>query len=141
MPNFPLLRTVVSFINPESGPANSSSHDGRLQCKFVVIADAERLYLVVGPIKEFPYHANLVERFCNGRGILTAWVGKPDLVDILDSTVRIKGGGLLKIDGNRKAINLGGVSRAYGRFLPEDLDGLLEADPFFAGYDISISTE
>ena len=47
--------------------------------KFMLISEVDTMYLVLGPVSEFGYHADLVECFCSRRGIVSAWVKKPDV--------------------------------------------------------------
>ena len=63
-----------------------------INCKFVVIKNDQHYALIMGPLTEFPYHANLVKYFCNHFDIPSGWIKKPDMYDILDKHYHINGG-------------------------------------------------
>lgn len=130
---------VIDYTEDSSTETEATSGGGSLGCKFVLAARADCLYLLVGPLTKFRYHANLVERFCDERGIASAWLQKPDVLQVVDADVRILGGGHLEIDRKRRRMKFHGVSRAYGVFNPRDLTELIKNETFFAGYSVSFS--
>ncbi len=128
---------VVSYIDNGSPAAERGSGQTRLNCKFVLIAHSECLHFVVGPVTKYRYHANLVDQFCNEHSIASAWLQKPDVLEILEGGARILGGGYLQIDEARRRMKLYGVSRAYGVFNARELAELTRKAPFFHGYRTS----
>ena len=82
--------------------------------KFVLITDGQTWHLVVGSVTGYRYHANLVDAFCTGHAIPTAWLKKPDQVEILESRVRVLGGGWIEAAPSRGSVVLHGYSKAYG---------------------------
>ena len=87
-----------------------------LTCKFVTLLVDGTPHLVVGLVTEFPYHANLIDRFCGERNIASGWEHKPDLVEIYDAGVQTHGGGWMRIDPVNKSIKIYGRSTAYGTY-------------------------
>ncbi|MCP4683975.1 MAG: hypothetical protein GY867_00875 [bacterium] len=130
---------VVDYTN--NSDSNRDKHAGRktLHCKFVLIARSDRLHFVVGAVAEYTYHANLVEKFCDERSIASAWLQKPDVLEVVEAGVRVLGGGHLQIDEVRQRMKLFGVSKAYGVFHARDVSDLAQKDPFFTGYKVSFS--
>lgn len=127
--------SVVSFISDNG----SSPHAGPITCKFVVVDDAEQRHLVLGPVADFPYHANLVAKFCDDRQLAYGWQQRPDLVAVFDPAVKIRGGGMLEIDVDNSLARFYGASRAYGYFRRADVERLTSGTPLFAGYEIAFS--
>lgn len=92
------------------------ARDGRIRCKFVLMRAEAVNIMVVGLVDTYPYHANLVEKYCDVEGIASHWLRKPDQVEILDRCHCVAGGGWLELnftDGQMKAY---GYSTAYGPF-------------------------
>jgi hypothetical protein len=123
---------VVNLIDPGSVQAPSQKKDGKLSCKFVVIERDEILHLVLGLVSDFPYHANLVDRFCTANEIPSCWVKKPDLVEVYDNSVSIRGGGYLEITPHKNTVSFSGYSTAYGRYEPADVRLVAETHDFFS---------
>jgi hypothetical protein len=134
-----MRKSVINLVPEECLAVNSSSGKSKIFCKFILIASADCLHLVFGPITDFPYHATLIERFCDSRAIPAVWARKPDMVEIHDPSVRIRGGGTLEINSPDRSARFSGASRAYGHFSPLELDDLVRSDPFFAGYRVTIA--
>ncbi|MBA4373341.1 MAG: hypothetical protein C0402_10845 [Thermodesulfovibrio sp.] len=93
--------------------------------KFVQIRDrgSDREYVVLSPAKLSLYHANIVERFCGLRELDGHWNSGKTAYEIVDPSWHIVGGGRWVIDSEKKTLELGSSSQAYGRF---DLVGLEE---------------
>lgn len=126
---------VVSYIEE----AAESTENDTLHCKFVLIVWSNCLHFVVGPIADFKYHANLVERFCNERSVPTAWLQKPDVLEVVEAGVRVLGGGHVEINRARRRMKCYGVSKAYGVFNAQDMSELIRNDPFFADCRVSFA--
>ena len=129
---------IVDFSDGSEISAVGEAHDKPLVCKMMVIAVSETIHLVLGPVSEFGYHADLVDRFCSQRDIAAAWVRKPDIVEILQQDVQIRGGGWMKIDRSNSLIEIYGGSTAYGRFDKEMLKLLVDREPFFSSSRVRI---
>ena len=93
---------------------------------------------MLGSVSEFGYHANLVDRFCSQQGTAAAWVRKPDLVEVLDPDVAVRGGGWMKLDPSTSSVEIYGGSTAYGRFDPEMVGALVDREPFFRDKQVVI---
>ena len=130
---------VVSFVPEQEAHRGSRVETRTLICKFVLIRRADCLHFVVGPVADFRYHADLVERFCNHESIPATWVQRPDVMEVLDSEVQMKGGGVLEINYGNHTMELSGMSKAYGGFQAGDLADFVKTDPFFAGYRVTVS--
>ena len=106
--------------------------------KFVIIDTSEGRHLVLGPISEFKYHAWLVKRFCEQNGLACLTVKKPDLVEVLDKTATVRGGGRMRCDRIAAAVSFFDLSRAYGAFSGRDLGDILSRSGLFAGMSLRI---
>lgn len=109
-----------------------------VSCKFILIAQDGKLYLVFGAVAVYPYHANLVGQFCQDKAITHDWVKRPDVVRIQDASYRILGGGHLEIDAARRKIKFSGSSKAYGYFRVEDVRLAASQSPLFAEFSVQI---
>jgi hypothetical protein len=133
------MKNVVCNLAPtHDGPFDSAESEGRQTWKFVVITTEEGAHLVTGPVSIYPYHAHLVDRFCQEREIASSWIKKPDVVEVLDLAVEIRGGGQILIDPAAKRMKIYGRSSAYGTYSKADLEQGLLADPFFHGFTLEI---
>jgi hypothetical protein len=108
--------------------------------KFMLISEADSTHLVLGPVSEFAYHASLVDSFCARRGLASAWVKKPDLVEVYAAQVRLLGGGWMKVHSDGGGIDIYGRSTAYGRFKEDAVRDIASTDPFFAGTTVRIES-
>lgn len=129
---------IVDFSDGSETLDVGEEHDKPLVCKMMVIAVSGTIHLVFGPVSEFGYHANLVDRFCSQRDIAAAWVRRPDIVEILEKDVKLHGGGWMKIDRSKSLIEIYGRSTAYGRFDKEQLKSLVKREPFFSNSRVRI---
>lgn len=111
---------------------------GRLTCKFMLIRFQERTWLVFGPLQRYPYHANLVSRFCSEFRIACAYERHPDICEIYDPEVETRGGGYLEIDPARRKVVASGRSTAYGAFEKRELAAVLGSGGIFEGYRADI---
>jgi hypothetical protein len=124
------LAPTHDFHNDEAVP------DVRQAWKFVIIVTPEASHLVAGPVSVYPYHAHLVDQFCIRHEIPSAWVKKPDFVEVLDPDVTVRGGGHILIDLAGRRMRIYGRSTAYGGFQPADLEQGLLSDAFFHGFEV-----
>lgn len=105
--------------------------------KFIIIKYSGELIMICGLLAEFPYHANLVERYCTDNEVASIWTKRPDVHEIFDSDYAVQGGGWIEVDHASKHLKLFGKSTAYGACKLGDLNDLITSDPTFAGYDVT----
>ena len=119
-------------------PLASLSEPIRILCKFVILDYRERLYLIYGPVSEYPYHANLLEQFCREQGIPNSWASKPTMLNLFDKETKIRGGGYAEISTGAREVKFGGHSTAYGRFVRADLETILAQHSLVDGFSTVI---
>jgi hypothetical protein len=105
--------------------------------KFIQIRNGDTLYLILSPKGFTKYHANIIERFCTGRGIAGSYDAKREIFTISDHKWQIIGGGRFERDTNKKTIKLYDNSMAYGKFEATGLKESLAGLPDFSGYTIT----
>ena len=69
--------------------------DERTVCKFLLIRHNGRVDLVCGPVKEYTYHAMLLDRYCRDNEIAASWVKQREYLEVYDSALEVRGGGWL----------------------------------------------
>ncbi len=106
--------------------------------KFVLISEPDRLWLVLGPISAFAYHANLVDRFCRDHQILSSWVRPRDLVEIHDREIKVLGGGFVEINPAKGETRFAGSSKAYGACPELELRRVVAHHPRFTSQTVRI---
>ena len=126
-------RVHVLFYGGEDDLAPNSL-DGSLACKFLLVSSDGCLYLLFGPLGEFPYHAGLLNRFCQEQEIASSWVKRPDLLEILDENCEVRGGGYLELDRTLRTVCVSGQSTAYGGFRQREINRILKGHPFFSEF-------
>ncbi len=110
------------------------SQDGRLACKFLLVSNDGCLYLLFGPLAEYPYHAGLLDRFCKEQQIASSWVKRPDLLEVFDESCEVRGGGYLELDQAQRTVCVRGQSKAYGGLRQADLNRILCKHPMFSEF-------
>ena len=131
----------MGMINLDRGGSSDLGGltDGRpSDWKFVIIDTADTRYLVLGPVSKYRYHAGIVNRFCELRGVACHTVKKPALVEILDKAVTVRGGGRVRFDEALKTLVFFDTSSAYGGFSERDLREILHAVKLFDGMAVRI---
>lgn len=131
-----LTPAVYNLIDPADIETVRRIKGAKLACKFVVIEQGGVLHLVFGLVTEYPYHANLIDRFCEDSEIATGWIKKPDLVEVYDDSVSIRGGGYIDFDPHKNIARFSGYSTAYGSYDLSDVRLVTDSDEFFAGYSV-----
>ncbi len=106
--------------------------------KFVIIEATDARYLVLGPVARYKYHAGLVKRFCELQGVACLTVKKPDLVEVVERGVRIRGGGRVRFDKPSGVVHFFDSSRAYGQFDRDELTEILGSSDFLEGLSVQI---
>lgn len=130
-----MKKNVVNLSDKQSREAGGQPKV-TITCKFILLAANDSEFLILGDLSEFPYHANLLERFCDLRSIPVAWRRKPDIVEILGRDVRMLGGGWLKMSALSRKIRFYGESKVYGPFAKGELTGILSQTSDFRGWSI-----
>lgn len=120
-------------------PKQLESEDKVVPCKFVVIDNGTRHWLLFGTMLEFPYHANLVERFCTTHQLTYQWRPARDKVDITDSSYCVKGGGFAEVDPRSKVVRFSGSSKAYGSIPSAGLRQMLKGQIVLPGFKARLS--
>ncbi len=110
----------------------------RLTGKFVQIRNGETEYLIFATKDVAPYHADLLEKFCEERGIPGMYVKERKRYDIHDPDWVIVGGGKFEIDKGKKSVLLYDDSMAYGRFAQKGLREKIQSTRELAGYTVKI---
>ena len=126
------IDSSIIDLTPDSSPREN----GRRNCKFIIIEYQDKLHLVFGDVSTHKYHANLLYEFCNRHGIAVDWVHEPDLLEPLDSSIDILGGGFLELNVVEQKATFSGASKAYGPFHLHQLEAILTASPQFASMTI-----
>ncbi|MBF0542343.1 MAG: hypothetical protein HQK91_12940 [Nitrospirae bacterium] len=104
--------------------------------KFVHILSPESEYLIFSPKLLSPYHADIVERFCNQHEI-DGYYDKGQYVYIIhDNRWKVLGGGKWLMDDREMVLNLFDDSKAYGKFDSIGMVDKITSDIRFSGYKI-----
>jgi hypothetical protein len=111
----------------------------RYRGKFVQlkhVTDGE--FIIFSPLAICSYHAQIVERFCLKREPQWEFEMNPkgDDGQCLEEGVSIEGGGFYEIIVEKKRLNLGGASQAYGPYNNYGLDEKLKTLDQFKDYVI-----
>lgn len=136
-----MLKTIILNLlksKISAGKTGGASQE-KIVCKFVLIRRDDELYLVFGLVSEYPYHANLVELFCNRFDIPSSWAKKPDMMEVFDENCTVNGGGWLEIDRASSRIRFYSRSTAYGRFSRPELNQVLTDQRLFSDYQVTVS--
>lgn len=125
------------FVNLLPEARKEESHDNQI-CKFIIVRQNGLCCLVAGRVEEYPYHANLVYRFCVERGIPSRWERKPDLLTVFDEETEIQGGGWMEINQSDRSLRIYGHSKAYGRFPANEVNRIIITDSFFEPFSVTV---
>lgn len=137
-PSFEFINLLPDILFNIEGVKLSTSGTEKLSCKYVVIQQNGARFLVLGNVAEYPYHANLVNHFCQMRQIACAWERKPDLVEVYDSETKVLGGGWMEIKPGDDKMRIYGSSTAYGPFSIREIGAFIESDPFFHQFKVTV---
>ncbi len=118
-----------TFVNSPKRSAN----------KFVILKNCDELLLITGEINRFPYHAKLLEWYCNKYNLTFSWMHKPDFLEIYENDYSICGGGYIKFHLDKNEYEFYGFSTAYGRFENKKLNYIIDHSPVLNTARISIS--
>ena len=130
--------TVIDLLGESKIFQETKNHKAALECKFVLLSAINEIILLLGPLREYPYHAKLVEYFCKQYAIPSGWERCPDLYEIYGSPYRVSGGGWFRFDFGKSIITAKGNSTAYGRFHSQKLKDALDTAQFVNGLQVEI---
>ena len=111
---------------------------GKATGKFVQLRAASAEYFVFAPLEVCRYHADILERFCNKRGIPGIYHDTEKRYEILDDAWSVIGGGKYILDTAQRHIRLFGNSMAYGNFDRSGMKKKILSSRKFSGYDVLI---
>jgi hypothetical protein len=106
--------------------------------KFIQVRSGPTTYVVFSPKAYTKYHAHVLERFCQDKGLEGAWDTAGERFTVTDRAWEVLGGGKFDLDTKRRMLRLYGDSMAYGRFDERGLRDALASLPGLAGYAIII---
>jgi hypothetical protein len=84
--------------------------------KFMLVERSGTIYLIMGAIGVYEYHADLLAKFCTDHQLAYHWVGRPANLAIGDTSVKLHGGGWVQVDPEAKQVTFSGRSTAYGGY-------------------------
>jgi len=132
------MRTTVIDCSRSPGPGYPAPEPVR-KGKFVQIWQGDAAeYFVCAPRALATYHANLVQRFLDERGVAGRYNEKRDTFWHDDERWVVLGGGHFTLDTQARTLWLSGASMAYGTFEPAGLAERLAASVVLAGYEITV---
>ena len=109
-----------------------------INCKFVLLSNNYNIILIFGDLFRHPYHADILEFYCNSQTINSGWKKKPDEYEIYDSTITILGGGWMDFNPISKNVTIFGQSTAYGKYNHDILFELFQNSKNLNGFNFSI---
>ena len=132
---------TIIFYKKRGFTSRQSSRDvthEKITGKFVQLRSASKEFLVFAPLDLFRYHADILERFCNQRGITGIYLDTEKRYEILDSDWSVIGGGKFMVDTTQRNIRLFDNSMAYGKFNRRGMRGKILSSGRFSGYHVQI---
>lgn len=113
-------------------------HKRNINCKFILLKKEYNIVLIIGDLYRHPYHANLLQYYCNTYNIPSGWNKKPDLYEIYESSWIVLGGGWMDLNPTDKSAVIFGQSTVYGKYDSEILNKLFWKSNNLIGYIFSI---
>ncbi len=129
---------IVDYGEPSGKGLNLLSDGQSAAWKFLIVENHVALFFLVGPLAEYPYHANLLDAFCADREIPAHWENKPDLLKLDDNNFSVRGGGWIQFDPNRNRLVFSGRSTAYGEFESELVREVVGSNSLFQHHETII---
>lgn len=130
--------TTIDLLKDTKVFKHSTELETKLECKFVILSSPIEHFLIYGPLHQYNYHAQLVEKLCFEQKIDAGWQKLPDIFKINDKTVQIKGGGWLQFDFFHKKLTAMSLSTAYGRFDESIFELFIESNQFPKDFTVHI---
>ena len=112
------------------GILSGTQSEKTVTSKFVLIERNSDLSLVIGKIAVYPYHANLVAKFCEMFDVPSFWERHPDMHTISDNGYIISGG-YFEFKSATESALFCGASTAYGPYNSPKLQQAVKLLPFF----------
>ena len=114
-----------TFIISPKRPAN----------KFVILKNSDLLIFITGKIDKFPYHAQLIEWFCNKNNLAFSWSHKPDFLEIYEYDYSIWGGGYVNFNQDKQKYEFYGfyhrirekLEQFWGRNIQDQADKMMKS--------------
>ena len=106
--------------------------------KFVQMQNDSAENLVFSPKEVSRYHADIVGRFCDERGISGVYNNALKRFDIHDHEWAVTGGGKFERDRIKKQLRLYDDSMAYGKFNGQGLKEKILSVSAFSGYKVRL---
>ena len=125
---------TTATMNLIDEPTGDMANLTNVVCKFVLVRWKDCIFLVIGPVAQFPYHANLLEKFCDSNQLPCSWASRPTLLEVYDQALQVRGGGWAEVQPKLKKIIFKGRSTAYGKFVRDDLQAVLEQHHLCDGF-------
>lgn len=106
--------------------------------KFVLVNSDKDEFLILSPKELTPYHADIVQRFSEEKGLAGTFHKPQKRFDIEEPGWAVNGGGKFEIDVAIKTLRFYDNSMAYGRFEAKALMENVESVKELSGYRIKI---
>jgi hypothetical protein len=132
---FPAGVTTEAFNLSDGQPPSA---DTAVACKFILLARDNHYMMVFGALPDYPYHADLLEKFCQERQIARHWIKRPDQLQLEDPRYRMLGGGYIDLENGKRKARISGSSKAYGFFDSEAVEWVTRSAEFFADFAVRI---
>jgi len=130
---------LVTLYEPlETDDRQQVQVDERTVCKFMLVRRDGLIDLICGPVKEYRYHAMLLDRYCRDNEIPADWAKRNELLEVYDSELEILGGGWIEIKPAEAGVRFFGASTAYGGFDRTRLAAVLDGQPVFDRFEVEI---
>jgi hypothetical protein len=124
-PNFKLLDYSGLLSHDALNHRSARARKG----KFMLIERAGTIYLIMGTIGVYEYHADLLAKFCTDHQLAYHWVSRPANLEIGDTSVKLHGGGWVQVEPEAKQVMFSGRSTAYGGYERSALELFLTQIP------------
>ena len=134
------IRPIRVIDYGETNGTGLKDYDGGANAswKFLIVEDDVGLFFLVGPLSEYPYHANLLDAFCSDRDIPAHWQNKPDMLLLDNDAYAVCGGGWVQYDAGRNRLIFSGRSTAYGGFEPDIVREIVDTSDLPSRYDVIV---
>lgn len=129
---------LVNYFEPQPFGKPLPGDRPEVHCKFVCVQIEDETNLILGPLGDFGYHADLVERFANDNEIPSQRDGQNHKVELFESGHRVLGGGWIKANPVTRAMDFSGASSVYGSCDPELVCDVLRSEGHFSEFAVTV---
>ena len=129
---------VIDYGEPNGTGLKDHPESMNASWKFLIVEDDNSLFFLVGPLAEYPYHANLLDAFCADREIIAHWENKPDLLRLDTDKYNVCGGGWIQFDAGKNRLVFFGRSTAYGEYESELVKEVVDSSDIFSCHEVII---